>query len=75
MPALRQVLPILVVLAAVIALGYPLALVFGLPLARRDLSDLRKWRKEKASSIPGSCGGKPRALASSTDWGRTGGGV
>ena len=50
MPALRQVLPILVVLAAVIALGYPLALVFGLPLARRDLSDLRKWKKELVTS-------------------------
>ena len=43
---MNRYLPVLTVLAATILLGYPVALVFGLPLARRDMQDLRKWQKE-----------------------------
>ncbi len=43
---MNRYLPIAIVLILVIALGYPLALLFGLPLARRDMNDLRKWDKE-----------------------------
>jgi len=39
-------LPLLLVLLAMIGFGYPLALIFGLPLAKRDMNDLRKWEKE-----------------------------
>lgn len=35
--------PVLAVLVILILLGYPLALLFGLPLALRDMRDLRKW--------------------------------
>lgn len=41
--AVRRALPVLITLAVIIALGYPLAFVFGLPLAQRDMEDLRKW--------------------------------
>ena len=44
--------PILVVLVALILLGYPLALLFGLPLALRDMRDLRKWDKAVVSAQP-----------------------
>ena len=33
-------------LLVVALLGYPMALLFGLPLAQRDIDDLRKWVKE-----------------------------
>jgi NitT/TauT family transport system permease protein len=39
-------LPIVIILFCLMALGYPLAFLFGLPLARKDLSDLRKWQKD-----------------------------
>ena len=35
--------PVVAVLLILILLGYPLALLFGLPLALRDMRDLRKW--------------------------------
>jgi NitT/TauT family transport system permease protein len=38
--------PILITLVVLIALGYPLAFLFGIPLARKDFRDLRKWQKE-----------------------------
>ncbi len=38
---------------ALILLGYPLALLFGLPLALRDMRDLRKWEKATvAAQLP-----------------------
>jgi NitT/TauT family transport system permease protein len=43
---MKNAFPILIVLVALILLGYPLALLFGLPLARRDMADIRKWQKE-----------------------------
>ena len=43
-------LPVVIVLLAIIALGYPIALLFGLPLAKRDREDLRKWEKAQISS-------------------------
>ncbi len=43
---MKNWLPILIVLIALILLGYPLAFLFGLPLARRDIADIFKWQKE-----------------------------
>jgi len=40
------------VLVGLILLGYPLALLFGLPLALRDLRDLRKWAKATVTAQP-----------------------
>jgi len=47
---MRKRLPVVIVLVAIIALGYPIALLFGLPLAQRDREDLRKWEKLQISS-------------------------
>ena len=44
--------PVLAVLVILILLGYPLALLFGLPLALRDMRDLRKWDKATVSAQP-----------------------
>ena len=44
--------PIFVVLIGLILLGYPLALLFGLPLALRDMRDLRKWDKATVTAQP-----------------------
>ncbi len=49
---MRRFLPILLVQTAIILLLYPLALLFGLPLARRDMQDLRKWEKETIVAAP-----------------------
>jgi NitT/TauT family transport system permease protein len=43
---MKNALPVTIVLIALILLGYPLAFLFGLPLARRDIADIRKWQKE-----------------------------
>jgi NitT/TauT family transport system permease protein len=43
---MKNWLPISIVLLFLILLGYPLAFLFGLPLARRDIADIRKWQKE-----------------------------
>jgi NitT/TauT family transport system permease protein len=43
---MKNWLPVLIVLTVLILLCYPLALLFGLPLARRDMADIRKWQKE-----------------------------
>ncbi len=45
-------LPVLAVLIILILLGYPLALSFGLPLALRDMRDLRKWEKATVTAQP-----------------------
>ena len=47
---MNRYLPILITLVVLILLGYPLALLFGLPLALRDRNDLRKWSKETVSA-------------------------
>ena len=47
---MNRYLPVLIVLIALILLGYPLALLFGLPLAWRDMNDLRKWTKETVTA-------------------------
>jgi NitT/TauT family transport system permease protein len=47
---MKNWLPILIVLIFLTLLGYPLALLFGLPLARRDMADIRKWQKETISA-------------------------
>lgn len=44
--------PVLAVLVGLILLGYPLALIFGLPLALRDMRDLRKWDKARVTAQP-----------------------
>ncbi len=49
---MKKQLPILIVLLALIALGYPLAFLFGIPLARKDISDIRKWQKETITAQP-----------------------
>ncbi len=43
---MKNAVPVTIVLIALILLGYPLAFLFGLPLARRDIADIRKWQKE-----------------------------
>ena len=48
----RRYLPVLLVLVALVLLGYPLALLFGLPLAVRDMNDLRKWEHATVSARP-----------------------
>ena len=45
--------PVLITLGVLILLGYPLALLFGLPLAWRDQHDLRKWEKETVTAPDG----------------------
>jgi len=62
----RRHLPVLITLVALILLGYPLALLFGLPLARRDMNDLRKWTKETINAerqvLEGELDGENRRL-------------
>ncbi len=52
MTALRKVLPVVVTLAVLVLLMYPVSLLFGLPLARRDMEDSRKWLRETATVQP-----------------------
>ncbi len=47
---MKNALPVTIVLIALILLGYPLAFLFGLPLARRDIADILKWQKETLSA-------------------------
>lgn len=49
---LRQRVPLFVTLAALFIMGYPIALLFGLPLARRDMQDLRKWERGTFEAAP-----------------------
>ena len=66
---MKRYLPIALVLVALILLGYPLALIFGLPLARRDMNDLRKWEKEniffenEGKTLNGLSDGKNRSYS------------
>jgi NitT/TauT family transport system permease protein len=47
---MRRYLPVLLTLVTLILLGYPLAFLFGLPLARRDMADLRRWERQIVTS-------------------------
>jgi NitT/TauT family transport system permease protein len=47
---MRRYLPIALTLITLTLLGYPLALLFGLPLARRDMADLRRWERQPVTS-------------------------
>lgn len=49
---LRQLVPILVMILVSVALLYPLALIFGLPMAKRDMEDQRKWLRETVTAQP-----------------------
>lgn len=49
---LANVWPVAVVLFGLTLLGYPLALLFGLPLALRDMRDLRKWDEAVVTAQP-----------------------
>jgi len=49
---LRQRVPLFVTLAALFIMGYPIALLFGLPLAQRDMQDLRKWDRGTFEAAP-----------------------
>ncbi len=66
---MNRYLPILITLVVLILLGYPLALLFGLPLALRDRNDLRKWSKETVSAdvasgqLDGEIDGENRVFA------------
>ena len=53
MTRLKRAGPVLITLGVLILLGYPLALLFGLPLAWRDQHDLRKWEKETVTAPDG----------------------
>ncbi len=52
MKSLRRAFPVVVVIAATIALGYPLALLFGLPLARQRMESLSNWSKATVTAMP-----------------------
>lgn len=66
---MNRYLPIVVTLVVLILLGYPLALLFGLPLALRDRRDLRKWSKEVVTAnrvsgrLDGEVNGENRVFA------------
>ena len=49
---LTNALPVVAVLVGLVLLGYPLALLFGLPLALRDMRDLRKYDKAVVTTQP-----------------------
>ena len=48
----RNALPVVLVLVVLVLLMYPVALLFGIPLARRDMEDSRKWLRETATVQP-----------------------
>jgi NitT/TauT family transport system permease protein len=49
---LRRALPVTIMVLVSILLLYPLALLFGLPMARRDMADQRKWLRETVTAQP-----------------------
>jgi NitT/TauT family transport system permease protein len=59
---LKQVAPVVVVLIVITLLGYPVALLFGLPLALRDMQDLRKWQRATLTAQPVQDLAEPRRL-------------
>ena len=70
LPSFKSYLPVLTVLALLILLGYPLALVFGLPLAYRDMQDIRKWEKETVTErqpLQGEVNGENRVFVFPVD--------
>lgn len=50
--ALASAVPVLTVVLVVLLLMYPLALLFGLPLARQRMDNLANWVRATASLIP-----------------------
>lgn len=52
MAFVRRVFPVMVMLVVIILLGYPLAFLFGLPLALRDMRDLHKWEERTFLAQP-----------------------
>lgn len=52
MSRLRRAWPVLAVILATVALGYPVALLFGLPLARQRMHDLSNWVTATVSAHP-----------------------
>lgn len=62
---MRKLLPIAICVVVSVLLLYPLALFFGLPLARRDMEDSRKWLRETVLVQP--AGKIPAAAASSRE--------
>jgi NitT/TauT family transport system permease protein len=49
---LRRSWPVVAVMLATVALGYPVALLFGLPLARQRMHDLSNWVTATVSAAP-----------------------
>lgn len=49
---LKRALPVLVVVAVLAGLMYPLALLFGLPLARQRMENLANWVRVTSTLIP-----------------------
>ncbi len=75
---MRNVLPVVITVVVLLLLMYPLALLFGLPLARRDMEDMRKWLRDTAlvqpvQHIPAD--GLPLAEAVSSGFADAAGGV
>lgn len=70
LPPPKSYLPVLAVLALLVLLGYPLALLFGLPLAYRDMQDIRKWEKETVTErqpLAGEVNGENRVYTFPVD--------
>lgn len=49
---LRNALPVVVVLAVLLAAMYPVALLFGLPLARQRMENLNNWVRATVNAAP-----------------------
>ncbi len=63
---MKRFIPIAICLVFLILLGYPLALLFGLPLAQRDRANLSKWEKElvtEEQDLAGETDGVNRAFS------------
>ena len=70
LPSFKSYLPVFAMLTLLILLGYPLALVFGLPLAYRDMQDIRKWEKETVTErqpLEGEVNGEKRVFTFPVD--------
>lgn len=52
MKRLRRAVPVLVVSLVIIGLGYPIALLFGLPYARQHMANLSNWTKVTVHASP-----------------------
>lgn len=49
---LREAVPLLVVLAAIFVLGYPVAFLAGYPLAKTNLEDRNRWFQRVIEALP-----------------------